>query len=444
MGSYQKSLEKLYTLESLGILPGISNIKKLLLLLGNPQENLKFIHVAGTNGKGSVCAILSKALESAGFNTGLFTSPHLISIRERFRFNNSGISKEELSGIVEEIWPVINSLYTEGVKITFFEATVAIALTFFISKKCDFVIWETGMGGRLDATNVVNPIAAIITTISIDHQKYLGETLEKIAYEKAGIVKKNVPLFLGDIPNDPLNVIEEAAQEKGAQCFYFDSKTLEFSKIGKGLDNWQFSVELSSLLRRNPRGGRWLRRRVFELPLHGEFQPDNMRIAYSMLSYLAREYNFDLEKALRGLSNLKWHARLEALPDGRIIDGAHNIEGIKELVSSIKNAFPGEKFTIIFGCLAERNPESAIIALSEIADKFIFVPIKSSRKCFDPEKIVQLLHENCSFNTRCMACESINEALNMVKENKTLITGSLYLAGEVLSKYYNEEDILKI
>ncbi len=437
MNSYQKSLEKLYALEIFGIQLGLGNTKKLLSLLGTPQERLKFIHVAGTNGKGSVCAILSKTLESAGFNTGLFTSPHLVSIRERFRFNNSGISKEEFSDIVEEIWPVIERLHSEGIKITFFEATVAIALKFFVSNKCDFVIWETGMGGRLDATSVVNPIASVITTIGLDHQIHLGDTLEKIAYEKAGIIKRNVPLFLGNIPNAPLNVIRKVAEQNGAQCFYFDSETLEFSKTGKGLGHWKFSVTTDSSLPADENN-------CFDLALHGSFQPHNMRIAYCILNYLAEKYDFDLARALRALSKLQWHARIQILPDGKILDGAHNMQGIEELVSTMKNSYPKEKFTIIFGCLAERNPKEAIIALSEIADRFIFVPIKTSRKCFEPEKIVLLLHENYDFDTKCIPCKSVKEALDMTKGSKTLITGSLYLAGEVLSEYYKEEDILKI
>lgn len=436
MDSYQKSIEKLYGLEFLGIKLGLDNIKKLLLLLGNPQERLKFIHVAGTNGKGSVCAILSKSTEAAGFNIGFFSSPHLISIRERFRFNNSGITKEEFSSIIDAIWPEIENLYKEGVKITFFEATVAIALMYFVSKKCDFVIWETGMGGRFDATSVVNAIVTIITTIGLDHQIYLGNTLEKIAYEKAGIIKENVPLFLGNIPKSPLRMIEEVAEKKKAQCYYFDNKTLEFSKTGGGLANWCFSIKTdSSQIDSN---------RCFELSLCGTYQTDNMRIAYSVLNYLSEKYDFDLLRALRGLSNLKWHARLQVLPDGKILDGSHNIHGMKVLISSIKNSFHGEKFTVIFGCLEERNPKAALIALSEISAKFIFVPIKSSRKCFEPERIVRLLRENCDFKIKCVPCKSVREALDVANGNKTLITGSLYLAGEVLSEYYNEEDIIKI
>ena len=438
MDPYQKSLEKLYALESLGIQPGLDNIKKLISLLGNPQGNLKFIHVAGTNGKGSVCAILSKALESAGLNTGLFTSPHLVSIRERFRFNNSAISRKEFSSIVEEVWPVIETLHSKRIKITFFEATVAIALKFFVLKKCDFVIWETGMGGRFDATSVVNPIAAIITTIGLDHQNYLGDTLEKIAYEKAGIIKKDVPLFLGNIPKGPLNVIDETAGEKEVRCFYFDNKTLEFTKTGTGFGKWQVSVKIPQKL------SRVKRRIIFELPLHGDFQIDNMRIVYCVLTHLSEKYAFDLGTALRGLAKLQWHARIQILPDGKILDGAHNMQGIEGLISSIKSSFPKEKFTIIFGCLEERNPKAVIIALSEIADRFIFVPVKSPRKCFAPKKIVQLLRENCDFAAELIPCRCVKEALDMTKESKTLITGSLYLAGEVLSKYYKEEDILKI
>ena len=431
MELYQKSVEKLYSLEFLGIKLGLDNIEKLLSLLGNPQEKLKFIHVAGTNGKGSVCAILSKSLESTGFKTGFFSSPHLVSIRERFRFNNSGITREEFSDIIEELWSVIEMLYSEGVRITFFEATVAIALKYFVSKKCDFVVWETGLGGRFDATSIVTPIATVITTIGFDHQIYLGDTLEKIAYEKAGIIKKDVPVFLGDIPKGPLKMIEKVATEKGARCFYFDNKTLELSKAeGEGLSNLRFLDKT--------------RDNYFEVPLHGDYQIHNMRISYSILNYLAEKYDFDMTKALKGLSTIQWHARIQILPDGKILDGAHNIQGIEAFISTIKKSFPVERFTIIFGCMEERNPKTAIIALTEISDKFIFVPIKSPKKCFAPEKIVQLFNENCDFRTKCIHCKSVREALDMTKVSKTLIIGSLYLAGEILSEYYEEEDILKI
>lgn len=430
MQDYLRAIQKLWGLEFFGIKLGLQNLTELLSLLGNPQNGLKFIHVAGTNGKGSVCAILSKTLEKASFNVGFFSSPHLVTIRERFRVNNKGISETELASIINEIWPLIDELYKKDIKITFFEATVAIALIYFKRNKSDFVVWETGMGGRLDGTNIVNPIVTAITTINYDHQLYLGNTLEDIAFEKAGIIKRGIPLFLGKIAQSPLNVILKRAAELKSEVSCFDEQLLSFreSYIG-GMSNWKFLINNEH----NPE--------VYELSLSGEFQARNMILAYSILKYLSRQYSFDLSRALLGLKGIKWHARCQTLPDGKILDGAHNQEGIDALVLSLKKSFSDPKFTVIFGCLAERNPKEIILKLSEVAERFIFTPIKTNRKCYEPSKIVELMRSDKAFTTEAFVVNSSKEALVMAGNSKTLIAGSLYMAGEILSQYYTEDDI---
>lgn len=430
MQDYQSSIQKLCNLEFFGIKLGLQNLTRLLSLLENPQDDLKFIHVAGTNGKGSVCAILSKALDKAGFNVGFFSSPHLVTIRERFRFNNRGISENELASIINEIWPLIDILYKKNIKITFFEATVAIALIYFKRNKCDFVVWETGMGGRLDGTNIVNPILTAITTINYDHQKYLGNTLEDIAFEKAGIIKRRVPLFLGKIIEKPLCVIKKRATELKSEIFCFDDKQLLFSETpGIGMSPWVFSEN-------NKHDSQ-----SYELSLSGEFQERNMILAYSILKYLSVQYSFDLSVALSGLKEIKWHARCQTLPDGKILDGAHNLEGVNSLVLSLKKSFPDSKFTVIFGCLAERDPKDIILKLTEVAERFIFTPIKTSRKSYEPLKIIELMRGVESFSTKTCTVDSSREALTLAGNSKTLIAGSLYMAGEILSQYYTEDEI---
>ncbi|MEI6056795.1 MAG: folylpolyglutamate synthase/dihydrofolate synthase family protein [Lentisphaerota bacterium] len=430
MQDYQSAIQKLCSLEFFGIKLGLQNLAELLSLLGNPQNSLKFIHVAGTNGKGSVCAILSKTLEKSGFNVGFFSSPHLVTIRERFRFNSKGISESELAAIINELWPLIDELYKKDIKITFFEATVAIALIYFKRRECDFVVWETGMGGRLDGTNIVNPIVTAITTINYDHQQYLGNTLEDIAFEKAGIIKMGIPLFVGKILKNPLNVIKKRAAELNSKVFCFDENLLSFREPGnRGMNNWRFSVNNEH----NPK--------VYELSLPGEFQERNMILAYSILKYLSMQCSFDLTLALLVLKEIKWHARCQTLPDGKILDGAHNQEGVNALVSSIKESFSDSKFTVIFGCLAERNPKEIILKLSEVAERFIFTPIKTSRKSYEPLKIVELMRSDKAFTTEAFVVNSSKEALAMAGNSKTLIAGSLYMAGEILSQYYTEDDI---
>ena len=418
MEENSKILSKLYGLQKVGIKLGLERTQKLFENLGNPQNNLKFIHIAGTNGKGSVCSTIAKALENTGYKVGFYSSPHLISLRERFRINGKGIGWDELEQIIKDVWPVVKKMLNEQEFVTFFEVTVAVATIYFKKHNCDFVLWETGLGGRLDSTNIVTPIITAITGIGLDHESYLGDTEEKIAMEKAGIIKNNIPVFLGYMRKGPRTVIEQCAKNNNSQIFYAEDCSIDFKRQfhrNDILSGWEF---IPAKLNKS-----------YFLPLPGEVQPKNLKLAYQILKYLSEQYNFDFDKALTGISNLKWHGRIQLLPDGKVLDGAHNPQGIEEFISTIKKCYPDTKFTIIFGCLKDRNPYNALGALKEIAGKFIFTPLDSIRPCLSPDTIAETA-ENAAKGIRYEIASNSEQALNLAKNDKTVIVGSLYLAGE--------------
>ena len=434
MDEHSDILNKLYGLQKIGIKLGLDRTFKLFELLGNPQKKLKFIHVAGTNGKGSVCATVAKALENVGYKVGFYSSPHLVSLRERFRINGKGIEWKELEELINEIWPTVQKMVNNEEYITFFEVTVALAAKYFEKNNCDFVLWETGLGGRLDSTNIVDPIITAITGIGLDHEAFLGNTEEKIALEKAGIIKKNIPIFVGNMKEGPFKVICNIAKEKDVNLFSIKNNlSINFKrkiKKEKLLTGWEFTINS------NPED-------KYFFPLPGEVQPKNLKLSYLILKYMSNTYSFSLDKALRGIEKLKWPGRIQLLPDGKILDGAHNPQGIREFVNTIESCYPNQKFKVIFGCLAEREPSDALNLLSKIAEEFIFVPIDSTRPCFSPKKILDI-SKKVANGVGVRIEENVCSALKYVDGSETAIVGSLYLAGEVLKRYYNLNEIVDI
>ncbi len=427
--NYDEALNKIYQLETFGIKLGLDNTIELINNFGGYDNHLKFIHVAGTNGKGSVCSIVAKALQTAGYKVGFFSSPHLVSFRERFRINGIGISKDELSEILSLLLPCIDSMYNVGKSVTFFEANVAIALKYFSNNKCDFVVWETGMGGRLDSTNIVMPILSIITGIGLDHQQYLGENIEKIAFEKSGIIKFGIPCFLGEMDSVAETVIRKKAKEVNSEIKDV-ANLLFFEESINNEIGWHFADNSNSEYK-------------YFVSLAGEAQKKNIRLAFSVVKYLSLNYKFDFNSSMSGLINLRWPARFQKLTDGTILDGAHNPQGVDLFVQSVKNIFPGKKFKIVFGCLKERDPMENLTILSQIAEEFIFVGIQSSRKSFPPEEMANISARiNVAIPSKNFA--SFKEAKSHVTGQGTIIVGSLYLAGEVLSSYYDEDSIINL
>ncbi len=407
MPAYPDALKFLSDLEVFGIKLGLEQVSELFQKVGNPHHRLRFIHVAGTNGKGSVCAMLASCLKAAGFKTAFYSSPHLVSVRERFRINGKSISRKDLVAILKIIRPHVEEMRAAGKCPTFFEVTTVMAGIYFAREKVDFVVWETGMGGRFDATNVVNPLASVITGIGIDHTAHLGTTEAKIAFEKAGIIKSGIPVFCGNLSSKAMAVVGKKARECGSEIIHPES----------GIGNARLSLK-------------------------GKIQEQNARLVMSILKYLSSRCRICLKKAEKGFSNTVWPARFQILEDGNILDGSHNPQAISVLISSLHEYFPEERFTVMFGCLADKDVVSNLKLLDRIAEDFIFVPIKGSRKSLSPEEIRKMCRKIS--DKQVHIAPSVKKGLSMKQGKRFVITGSLYLAGQVLSEYYTEDEIINI
>lgn len=399
-----------------GIKPGLSRIIKLLKKLGNPHKNYPTLHIAGTNGKGSTCAILNSLLIEHGFKTGLYTSPHLFRLNERFKINSQDITNEELL----EMLKILKKITEEPV--TYFELTTALAFLYFSEKKVDIAVIETGLGGRLDATNVIIPEVSIITSIGFDHTKYLGNTLEKIAFEKAGIIKRYKPTVLGKISKEPLKVILERAKTLSSKTFLLDQ---DF-KINLENDFWNYEGTYSF--------------KNLELSLKGTFQGINLSLALKTLEILEDKSFLQIkeDKVRRALKNVNWEGRYKKLHYKNkeiLIDCAHNLEGVKTL----KEALIKEKFypfILIFGAtnedgekpflslLEELAPLSKNIFLTEFSAERRIVTLKEWEEALKNKKLSAELFKNPYF--------ALESALSSTLSEKILITGSIYFVAEIL------------
>jgi dihydrofolate synthase/folylpolyglutamate synthase len=430
MSDYKKALKYLENLQLFGIKLGLEQTVELLEGVGSPQKNLKFIHLAGSNGKGSCGAMLNCCLKSAGYVTGFYSSPHLISPRERFRINGEAISEEEFADLVFTLQPVAEKMAATERCPTYFEFTTAMAALHFHRKQVNFVVWETGMGGRFDATNIVDPICSIITGIAMDHQQYLGDSIEKIAMEKAGIIKSCRPVVLGNIPESAKVVITERADKLGALIIERpDQKisNIEFSKVNS---IWMQDFDFKG--------------HHINLSMPGAVQRENFLTVFGVLEYLAVEFDFSLDEALAGLAETFWPARCQLLPSGVIIDGAHNADGIKTLVSSICEFTGGKQIPIIFGGFKDKNTYECLELLEPWAEFFVFLPLSTEfRASWSGKELAEMLRKIS--NKKALIATNPENALNIVRKNEmSLICGSLYLAGEFLKELVPEQEILNI
>ena len=400
--TYPEAIQFLYGLRLFGAKFGLENTFKLAALADNPQEKLCFIHVAGTNGKGSTCAMLESIYSAAGLRVGLFTSPHLVSFRERIQINRQLISENEVVRLVEELQPLFEQ-FPAGHHPTFFEVVTAMALKFFAEQKCDLVIWETGLGGRLDATNIVTPLASVITNVALDHQQWLGETLEKIAFEKAGIIKPAIPVVTAADEPEALAVIEKIAKEKNAPL----------TKI----PNSEFRIPIS------------------ELPLLGDHQKLNAALARTTVEILQKQIPVSEQQINDGLAKVNWPGRLQLVQKSGgakiLLDGAHNVAGAKVLREAIGENFSSEKTALVLGILQDKDWRRICETLAPLAGKILAVPVASERSANPIE-----LADACRMANpaaEISVCDSLKEALQKTSaENFIVITGSLYLVGEAL------------
>ena len=404
--TYPESLTFLYGLQQLGIKLGLQNIRRLAELLGNPQQNLKFIHIAGTNGKGSTCAMLESIYRHAGYKVGLYTSPHLVSFRERIQVNRTPIPKDDVSRLTGLIAKVIQTHFTQDNSPTFFEATTAMALLYFAEQGCDLVIWETGLGGRLDASNIVNPLASVITTIHYDHQKWLGNTLAEIAREKAGIIKPGVPAITCKQLQEAETVIRKVASNVGAPFFQAEDSLLNEPPIKDA-----------------------------KLALKGPHQKTNAALALLTVKVLMEKIPVPIQACVQGLESVYWPARFQILKLSQnqivVVDGAHNQSGAERLMETLNLEFPGQKPTFIIGVARDKDWEQILRLIGRHAQTVYCVPLRTSRTA-DPLQLSKLLQEEYpQLHVAVAGC--FREAFAQCANSPlVVVTGSLYLAGEAL------------
>ena len=399
--TYPEAIQFLYGLQMFGANFGLENTRKLAALTDNPQEKLRFIHIAGTNGKGSTCAMLEGIYRASGMRVGLFTSPHLVSFRERIQVNRQLIPESEIVRLVEEIRAA-----NQNHEVTLFEFATVMALKYFAEQKCDLVVWETGLGGRLDATNIVTPLASVITNIAFDHEQWLGNTLAKIAAEKAGIIKPGVPIVTATADAEALEVIQKTAKEKNAP------------------------LTVVAINKTEP-----LLEESFTTTMLGEHQKLNATLALATVAVLKNVIAVNAEAIRAGMANVNWAGRLQLIqkPNGQkiLLDGAHNLAGATALCAALEQDFPGARPLLIFGALGDKNWSAICRLLAPLADQFFTVPVASERTT-DANALAEAFR---SANPKAVVAvkSNLSEALKACKDEPfVVITGSLYLIGEAL------------
>lgn len=411
-------LEKIHSLDKFGSRPGLDRIKTFLDILGNPQDDLRFIHVAGTNGKGSTCALLSAVLTEAGYKTGLFISPFIVDFRERIQINGEMISEEILSDAVEKTFPIVEKLRDEGCIITEFEYVTA--LEFYIHKnaKCDVVVLETGMGGLLDCTNVIKkPLCSVITKIGLDHTAVLGDTIEKIALQKCGIIKSGSPAVVSAQCKEAMAVVEKNCFEKNVKLI--KSENVELEVINETIKFTEFKYKNLKL----------------NLPFIGEHQLENAKAALSCVEVVKKFFEIPDEAVINGFKKASNPARFELLKEKPIVilDGAHNPDGINALKKAVEKYNPKKSAVLILGMLSDKDSESSIKLLRGVFDTVFTVPVNNPRTLNSEtlaQKCLPFFNEVTAFGD---VNSALARALETAEKNDSLlvIAGSLYLAGEI-------------
>jgi dihydrofolate synthase/folylpolyglutamate synthase len=433
--TYPDAIHFLYSLRWFGAKFGLANTLKLADLAGNPHQHLRFIHVAGTNGKGSTCAMLESIYRAAGLRVGLFTSPHLVAFGERIQVNRQLIPEDQVIRLVEDMrslldrgWGstpssvdepprrvssslnrparIVGSQSAPSDHPTFFEVVTVMALRYFVEQRCDLVIWETGLGGRLDATNIVTPLASVITNIQYDHQKWLGDSLASIAAEKAGIIKPGVPVVTATETAEALEVIASVAREQNAALTVLPGQTTPSSTSG-----------------------------ILPLPLLGHHQQINAALAVATVRTLAPSIPVAEQTIRAGLSRVQWLGRLQLVtrPSGQrlLLDGAHNIGGAEVLVVAIKELFPATSLTLVLGILQDKDWAGMCRLLAPLASRILLVPVPSERSA-TPRELGEICRQ-ANPAAQILEFPSLAAALsNVAPDPFVTIAGSLYLVGEAL------------
>ena len=423
--NYQEALKFIEESHKFGMRLGLENSFKLLDLLGNPQDKLKIVHVAGTNGKGSVCSFIANTLKEQGYKVGLYTSPYLETFTERIRLNGENIPEEDVARIVTIMKDKIEDMVKEGYAYpTEFEIETAMAFYYYCEQNADYVVLEVGLGGRYDATNVVkSPLVSVIVSLSLDHIGVLGDTLGKIAYEKAGIIKENSIAVVYKQKEEAEEVIKDVCKEKNTK--YIEAN-FEDMKIKKS-DIYSQVFDCTILGERME---------DMEISLIGEHQVNNAILALTVIKVLRDERQVEIsEDAIRrGFLNTKWPGRIEKIKDNPvfIIDGAHNEDGAKSLSKALDKHFKGKKMTLLIGMLKDKDIDGVLELLMDKFNKVITTTPDNDRAISAEElqdKIKKYIDD-------VIAIPNIEDAvkytLDNAKEDDIIISaGSLYMIGHI-------------
>ncbi len=405
----------------LGSKPGLSRTEHLLSLLGNPHKKLKFVHVAGTNGKGSTSACIASILREAGYKTGLYTSPYINVFNERMQIDGEMISDGELCELCEYIKPFSDSMTDDPP--TEFELITALAMEYFYRNGCDIVVLEVGMGGELDSTNVIDsPEAAVICAIDLDHTSFLGNTVEEVACAKAGIIKESTSVALYDCEKSVYDVFDSKCKEVGASLV-----TAGFDKIENIKSSLRF-IEFDF--------GRY---KNLKLGLVGSYQPKNASVAITAIELLREKgYKISDENIYNGLKNVSWAGRFEILGENPVfvLDGAHNPHGMKATVESLCEHFRDRKITFVVGAMADKDVKGMMSMLLPLADSFIAVKPDNPR-AMKAEELAKLLSE---LGAKAQSCDTVAQGVKSAldragKDGIVACLGSLYFSGEIRQAY---------
>lgn len=421
-------LQRLYQLHAFGIKFGLEAEIDLLECLGNPQRGIKIIHVAGTNGKGSVCAMLESVLRAGGFKTGLYTSPHLIRVNERIRVNGACIPDDELAAIIAMVDHCAGAYAkrANGRQITFFEFLTAMAFEYFRRRQVDVIILETGLGGRLDATNVITPQVAVITSISLEHTRYLGSDLQSIAAEKGGIIKPNTPVIAGSLPEAALQVIKKIAREKNARVIMTD-QAVTVRRQKQTIEGQKISIESAA----NSYGS-------VLLPLLGAYQLGNVAMAIAALEEWCRVNDIDVSPSAvkRGLASVSWPGRLHIISRKPItlVDGAHNPEAAAVLNTALKELFGGRPIYLILGMCSDKDTAGFLRNLTVPINHCWVVGLANERS-LSPEELARHVKNKGWACSAATVSQALDEASHLALDQDGIVcaAGSFYLAGEILA-----------
>lgn len=410
----QESLNKLFALHTFGIKLGLDNIKSFLDKIGNPQKKLKTIHVAGSNGKGSTSSFIASILMENGYKVGLYTSPHFVKFNERISINGNLISDKYIANFVDKYQKYIDEL-----GLTFFEVTTAMAFEYFVDADVDYAVIETGLGGRLDATNVLNPLACVITSISLEHTNVLGDKIEGIAFEKSEIIKNHCKTFIGMLPEEAIKVVEKKCNQVNSELFCLEEYIIEKNNH---IELYTEELEFDD----------------WKVPLIGKHQKYNAALASLCI---VKSFDIDDPSVITDgiknvVKNTKLQGRYEIISQKPkiILDSAHNSEGIKSLITEFSMERSNyKKSSILFGVMKDKNIEEMLTLIKNSFDDFYFYHIDYERAAEYTELKNIADNLNIKFEVIASLKEFLSKQFNGDSDNCLVVAGSMYLLGDVKS-----------